>query len=259
MMDPVTMKGIGFSEFVAIMSHELRTPLNSIIGFSDILGEQVFGPLNETQRQYVSDILQSGQHLLSLLNDVLDLARLESGTLELQWQQVDLTEVIARSLQTLQERAVRSGVKLSSEVSGGSTMAHGDVCRLRQLLLNVLLIGIKATPDGGRVRVRLEPAADGVQLCVAATSDAFAELQQATQRSKPTNLKRSTGPELCLGFSLIEQIAGLHGGRVWIGTPDIGSELLVWLPNTAPQGGLTPVSATAQAWATADLPSPVHS
>ncbi|HEY5312192.1 MAG TPA: HAMP domain-containing sensor histidine kinase [Pirellulales bacterium] len=239
------------SESLAGMSHELRTPLNAIIGFSDVLKEQIFGPLNESQLQYVTDILEGGQQLLSLLNDILDLAKIESGMLDVEWHETDVAEIVARALQLVQERAMRAEVKLSSEISDANPVVNGDGRRLRQLLLNLLAIALKAAPPGGTVAVRLGRAADGVQLSVADSGAAFAAAEQAPLPDAPnaTDLQRAKDePAHCLGLALVGQIAQLHRGRVWAKShAGGGSEFFVWLPvhpDATPTDGAQPGSTS---------------
>jgi signal transduction histidine kinase len=233
------------SEALAGMSHELRTPLNAIIGFSDVLKEQIFGSLNESQLQYVNDILEGGQHLLSLLTDILDLAKIEAGLLDVEWHETDLAEIVARSLQLVKERAIRAEVKLNSEISDADTIVNGDGRRLRQMLLSLLAIALKAA-----ITVRLGRASGGVQLSIADSSSAFSaaeqvQLSDAAIAMDANRVKKQ--PELCLGVSLVGQIAQLHRGRVWaesrIGG---GSEFFVWLPEYAETtpGGLAAAGST---------------
>jgi signal transduction histidine kinase len=238
------------SEALAGMSHELRTPLNAIIGFSDVLKEQIFGSLNESQLQYVNDILEGGQHLLSLLTDILDLAKIEAGLLDVEWHETDLAEIVARSLQLVKERAIRAEVKLNSEISDADTIVNGDGRRLRQMLLSLLAIALKAANPGGTITVRLGRASGGVQLSIADSSSAFSaaeqvQLSDAAIAMDANRVKKQ--PELCLGVSLVGQIAQLHRGRVWaesrIGG---GSEFFVWLPEwaEATPGGLSAAGST---------------
>ena len=157
------------TEFLANMSHELRTPLNSVIGFSDVLSEQVFGPLNEEQAQYVTDILESGQHLLSLVNDILDLAKIEAGSMEIELAAVDVARVVERSLQMFRERAIRLGIRLVGHVDEQFGHIQADERRLKQLLYNLLSNALKFTPEGGEVRVEVSNHDDGVVLAVSDT------------------------------------------------------------------------------------------
>ena len=221
------------SEFLANMSHELRTPLNAIIGFSDVLGEQVCGPLNESQSQYVADILESGEHLLSLINDILDLSKIEAGMMELELAEVDVGRLIDRALQMFRERALRQEIQLLREVDEMSP-ALADELRLKQLLFNFLTNALKFTPAGGTVTIRARKADDGLLLSVADTGVGIAAAEQDKifdtfyqVDSSLTKAQQGTG----LGLTLVRRIAALHRGRVWVESePGQGSEFFFHLP-----------------------------
>ena len=142
------------SEFLANMSHELRTPLNAIIGFSEVLGERLFGDLNEKQDEYLKDIHASGQHLLSLINDILDLSKIEAGRMELERTDFDLPTAVDNALTLIRERASRRGIALHQAVDQRLGQVRGDERKIKQVLLNLLSNAIKFTPDGGRIDVR---------------------------------------------------------------------------------------------------------
>jgi GAF domain-containing protein len=148
------------SEFLANMSHELRTPLNAIIGFSEVLGERLFGELNEKQEEYLKDIHASGQHLLSLINDILDLSKIEAGRMELELTDFDLPTAIDNALTLVRERAGRRGIALHQATDEDLGQIRGDERKIKQVLLNLLSNAIKFTPDGGRIDVRAR-AVDG--------------------------------------------------------------------------------------------------
>lgn len=207
------------SEFLANMSHELRTPLNAIIGFSDVLSEQLCGPLNPAQQGYVNDVLESGQHLLSLVNDVLDLAKIESGTMEIEWSDVNLCTLVQRIAQISRERAVRQGIKLTCEISADLSSVRGDERRLKQLLYNFLSNALKFTPEGGEIIVRGRAVGKNVLLSVSdtgvgipddETEKIFESFYQVD--STLTKSKQGTG----LGLALVRKVAELHQGRVWV-------------------------------------------
>jgi len=126
------------SEFLANMSHELRTPLNAIIGFSEVLQEKLFGELNEKQAEYTSDILTSGQHLLSLINEILDLSKVEAGRMELELASFDLPVAIDNARTFVRERAVKHGITLDVDVDDRLGEYVGDECKIKQILLNLL-------------------------------------------------------------------------------------------------------------------------
>src|SRR6266404_5199522 len=141
------------SEFLANMSHELRTPLNAIIGFSEVLVDRMFGELNEKQEEYLKDIYASGQHLLSLINDILDLSKIEAGRMELEAADFDLPAAIDNALTLVRERAGRRGVALHQAVDGRLGAIRADERKLKQVLLNLLSNALKFSPEGGRIDV----------------------------------------------------------------------------------------------------------
>src|SRR5262245_13743397 len=149
------------SEFLANMSHELRTPLNAIIGFSEVLHERMFGELNDKQAEYVQDILVSGRHLLSLINDILDLSKVEAGRMDLELQPFDLPSALDSAITLVRERALRHGITLGLEVGPGVGVLVADERKVRQIVLNLLSNAVKFTPEGGRVGVRVA-ALDGL-------------------------------------------------------------------------------------------------
>jgi signal transduction histidine kinase len=142
------------SEFLANMSHELRTPLNAIIGFSEVLAEGMFGEVNEKQTEYLNDILESGRHLLSLINDILDLSKIEAGRMELEATDFDLPTAIENALILVRERASRRGIALGHAVDERLGMIRADERKVKQVLLNLLSNALKFTPEGGRIDVR---------------------------------------------------------------------------------------------------------
>src|SRR5438093_4131204 len=139
------------SEFLANMSHELRTPLNAIIGCSEVLAEKMFGEINEKQTEYLQDILESGRHLLSLINDILDLSKIEAGRMELELSEFDLPNAIENALILMRERASRRGIKLGSAIDERLGVLSGDERKVKQVLLNLLSNALKFTPEGGRI------------------------------------------------------------------------------------------------------------
>jgi len=149
------------SEFLANMSHELRTPLNAVIGFSDVLLEGMFGELNEKQTEYLQDILSSARHLLSLINDILDLSKVEAGRMELDLSDVDVRQVIDDVLMLIRERASRAGITLEHVLDERVRRIRADERKVKQVVLNLLSNALKFTPEGGRVAVRTR-LADGM-------------------------------------------------------------------------------------------------
>src|SRR5262249_50352075 len=141
------------SEFLANMSHELRTPLNAIIGFSEVLLERLFGEVNEKQAEYLQDVLESGRHLLSLINDILDLSKVEAGRMELEIGSFVLAEILENGLTMVRERAGRHGIALSLEVDPAIDVIEADERKVKQVVFNLLSNAVKFTPDGGQVGV----------------------------------------------------------------------------------------------------------
>src|SRR5689334_11754893 len=141
------------SEFLANMSHELRTPLNAILGFSEVLAQGMFGAVNEKQAEYLHDILESGRHLLSLINDILDLSKIEAGRMELELADFDLPSAIENALVLVRERAIRRGIRLGSTIDKRLGTISGDERKVKQVLLNLLSNALKFTPAGGQIHV----------------------------------------------------------------------------------------------------------
>ncbi len=206
------------SEFLASMSHELRTPLNAIIGFSEVLLERMFGQLNERQDDYLRDIWSSGKHLLELLNDILDLSKIEAGQMVLNRSEFSVRESLEYCLSMVRERALQQRILLSLEVDPEVGLLDADRLRFRQVVLNLLSNAVKFTPDGGRVDVRAFIRGQDLVALVADTGVGvpaedreriFDSFQQGTRHSEQTE---GTG----LGLTLSKRILELHGGRIWV-------------------------------------------
>jgi signal transduction histidine kinase len=206
------------SEFLANMSHELRTPLNAVIGFSEVLGERMFGDLNEKQAEYVKDIYASGTHLLSLINDILDLSKIEAGRMDLDLGAFDLPHLVDTAVLLIRERAGRRGIALHVEVDERLGEVRGDERKIKQVLLNLLSNAIKFTPDGGRIEVRTKAGNESVEISVSDTGVGIApEDQEAVFeefRQVGTAKKKAEGTGL--GLALARRFVGLHGGRIWV-------------------------------------------
>ena len=130
------------------MSHELRTPLNAVIGFSDVLLDRMFGELTERQEEYVRDIGDSGRHLLELINEILDLSKIEAGRMELDLAPVSLPDLLEHGVAMVRERAARQGISLALDVAPEVGIVHADELKLKQVVLNLLTNAVKFTPDG---------------------------------------------------------------------------------------------------------------
>jgi signal transduction histidine kinase/CheY-like chemotaxis protein len=207
------------SEFLASMSHELRTPLNAIIGFSEVLLERLFGDLNAKQEEYLRDILDSGRHLLSLINDILDLSKVEAGRMELELGSFSLTEVLDNGLTMVRERASRHGIALRLEVDPTIDVIEADERKIKQVVFNLLSNAVKFTPDGGRVEIQAGFVGGEVQITVwdtgigIAAEDQeriFEEFQQVG--GMYAEKREGTG----LGLALTKKFVELHGGRIWV-------------------------------------------
>jgi signal transduction histidine kinase len=206
------------SEFLANMSHELRTPLNAIIGFSEVLSERMFGEINEKQAEYIGDILESGQHLLSLINDILDLSKIEAGRMELEPTEFDLPSVIKNTLILVRERAQRHGITLGRAVDERLGTIRGDERKVKQVLLNLLSNALKFTPEGGQIEVRAKVRDGAVEISVRDTGVGIApEDQEAVFeefRQVGTAAKKVEGTGL--GLAISRKFIELHGGRIWV-------------------------------------------
>jgi GAF domain-containing protein/two-component sensor histidine kinase len=207
------------SEFLANMSHELRTPLNAIIGFSEVLLERMFGELNERQDDYLKDILSSGKHLLSLINDILDLSKVEAGRMELEASDVALPELLDGALTMLRERANRHGISLTLDVDPEVGSILADERKVKQIVFNLLSNAVKFTPDGGKVTVSARRVEDAVEVAVqdsgigiapADQERIFEEFRQVSQTA--STAREGTG----LGLALARRFVELHGGRIWV-------------------------------------------
>jgi signal transduction histidine kinase len=204
------------SEFLANMSHELRTPLNAIIGFSEVLAERMFGELNEKQDEYLRDIYASGQHLLSLINDILDLSKVEAGRMELELTNFDLPAAIDNALTLVRERAARHGIALHHEIDARLGQIQGDERKLKQVLLNLLSNAIKFTPERGRIDVSAALVDGMAEVSVADTGVGIApEDQEAVfEEFRQVGAADKKGEGTGLGLTLSRKFVELHGGRI---------------------------------------------
>ncbi len=207
------------SEFLANMSHELRTPLNAIIGFSEVLLEHMFGELNEKQNEYVDDVLSSGRHLLSLINDILDLSKVEAGRMDLELAQFDLPLAVENTITLVRERASRHGISLHREVDKQLGDFVGDERKIKQILLNLLSNAVKFTPEGGRVEVKAVMADGSVEISVSDTGIGIAPEDQ----EKIFEEFRQVGTDYAqkregtgLGLTLTKKFVEIHGGKIWV-------------------------------------------
>jgi signal transduction histidine kinase len=221
------------SEFLASMSHELRTPMNAIIGFSEVLLEQMFGELNEQQEEYLRDILTSGQHLLSLINDILDLSKVEAGRMELEIGPFSLRQALENGLTMLRERAGRHGITLSLEVDPGVDQIEADERKVKQVVFNLLSNAVKFTPDGGHVQVTAIAADGDVRVAVRDTGVGIAPDEQAHvfEEFHQTGAGRAQSEGTGLGLPLAKRFVELHGGQMWVESQvGVGSTFTFSLP-----------------------------
>jgi two-component system, NtrC family, sensor kinase len=207
------------SEFLANMSHELRTPLNAVIGFSEVLAERMFGEVNERQAEYLQDILGSGRHLLSLINDILDLSKVEAGRLELELGRFHLPTTLDNALTLVRERASRHAIDLEVAVDAGVGEVVGDERKIRQILLNLLSNAVKFTPEGGRIRVTATPADGAIEISVSDTGIGIAPEDQGAIFEEFRQVGRDDARKqegTGLGLTLAKKFVELHGGRIWV-------------------------------------------
>ena len=205
------------SDFLATMSHELRTPLNAIIGFSEVLREQMFGELNERQLAYAADVHEAGKHLLALINDVLDLAKIEAGRMDLELSQVVIPDVLSSAVSMHSERARRGGVEVALSTEPAEITVTADERRVRQVVFNLLSNAVKFTPADGRIDVAARVDDGHVVIAVADTGAGIAaeDLETIFEEFEQTSEGRKaegTG----LGLPLSRKLVELHGGRLWV-------------------------------------------
>ena len=232
------------SEFLANMSHELRTPLNAVIGFSEVLQQGMVGELNEKQTEYINYIHTSGSHLLSLINDILDLSKVEAGRMELDLTHFSVPMAIENALTLIKERATRHGLTLESALDPAVAEIDADERKFKQILLNLLSNAVKFTPDGGRITVATRELNGTVEVSVNDTGigiapedfeAVFEEFRQVGQDAERS--AQGTG----LGLALTKKFIELHGGRIWLtSTVGKGSTFTFTLPVSQPE-----VQATA--------------
>ena len=226
------------SAFLASMSHELRTPLNAIIGFSEVLLARFFGELNEKQDDYLKDIHSSGRHLLNLINDVLDLSKVEAGRMELDVARFDLPAALADAMTLIRERATRHGIALDLDAPADLGSIAADERKFKQILLNLLSNAVKFTPDGGSIVVTAVRDRAGIRVAVKDTGigiapeDREAVFEEFRQVGTDyTSKQEGTG----LGLALTRRFVELHGGRIWLeSAPGKGSTFFFTIPDRPP-------------------------
>jgi PAS domain S-box-containing protein len=223
-------------EFLANMSHELRTPLNAILGLSESLGEQIAGPLNEKQQKYISTISESGHHLLSLINDILDLAKIEAGQITLDINKVDIHSVCQASLRMIKQLAQKKNQEVSLEIDNGLGLMWADERRLKQMIVNLLGNAVKFTPDNGKLGLEVRGDEEANQIAITVwdngigiKQDDLARLFQPFIQLDSGLAREATGTGL--GLALVAQMARLHGGSVnAVSEAGKGSRFTIVLP-----------------------------
>jgi two-component system, NtrC family, sensor kinase len=221
------------SEFLANMSHELRTPLNAIIGFSQVLRDELFGEVNEKQADYLGDMLSSANHLLSLINDILDLSKVEAGQIELEVAPFSLREALESGVVMVRERATRDGIRVALATDPGLDLVEGDERRIRQVIFNLLSNAVKFTPAGGAVDLNAARVDGEVWVTVSDTGPGLASqdhqriFEEFQQADTGLELREGTG----LGLALSKRLVELHGGRIWVDSElGRGSSFVFTLP-----------------------------
>jgi cell cycle sensor histidine kinase DivJ len=223
----------GKSRFLANMSHELRTPLNAIMGFSDIMRQKLFGPLSERYSEYADLIHESGEHLLELINDVLDMSKIEAERFELAREDFDARDAIVAVLRLMRGQADRQGVSLRGDLSAESLEAEADRRAIKQIAFNLISNALKFTPRGGSVTVRAH-AADGLLEIVVADTGVGISPEDLSRIGKPYEQagdadQRAAGSGL--GLSLVRAFARLHGGEMIMeSTLGAGTTVTVRMP-----------------------------
>jgi signal transduction histidine kinase/CheY-like chemotaxis protein len=237
------------SEFLASMSHELRTPLNAVLGFSEVLLERMFGDINERQEEYLRDIHGSGTHLLELLNEILDLSKVEAGRMQLEYASFELRSLLDEAASMLRERAAAHGLDLQVVVEDDVGSVYSDELRLKQVVLNLMTNAVKFTADGGSVVVRAARGPGSLDITVADTGIGVPEadreriFESFQQGGRGSSREEGTG----LGLTLSRRIVELLGGRMWLESEvGVGSTFGLSLPVHDTRGGGSPSGDTRQ-------------
>jgi signal transduction histidine kinase len=220
------------SDILANVAHELRTPFNAIIGFTEMILDKQFGDLTPLQEEYLNDVVQSARKLFALINDILDLAKTESGQLKLEPSAVKLDDLLPRCLALVKEKACKHGIKLTAELKQVDEAIEADEHKLKRILFNLLTGALQFTPDGGEVRLKVETTNQDVCISVEDTGHGIKE-QDLERIFRPLEQAddHSCGRVLP-GLYLTRKLVELHGGRIWAesGGEGKGSIFRVFIP-----------------------------
>ena len=222
------------SEFLATMSHELRTPLNSIIGFSEILHDETFGPLNEKQLRYSHNILTSGKHLLNLINDILDLSKIEAGKMELIYEDFLMLDAINEVKTLVASIASKNNIILNIVVDEKLSIVKADIRKFKQILFNLISNAIKFSPQGGTVTIDAKRVDDHVRIAIIDTGIGISDEDQKKLFKSFVQIDSSTSRQFAgtgLGLALVKQFVEMHGGKIRIESePGKGSTFIFTMP-----------------------------
>jgi signal transduction histidine kinase/ActR/RegA family two-component response regulator len=249
------------SEFLANMSHELRTPLNAIIGFSELLLDPTFGALNEDQKGYTSDILSSGRHLLELINDILDLSKIEAGKMRLAKEVFEIGPAVEEAMSLLRVEAGRKSLRLASRVEDARLLVEADRSKVKQVMYNLLSNAVKFTPPGGQVTLTAAATGDDLKIEVIDSGIGIRQEDQERIFEAFTQVDGSLARQYQgtgLGLTLVRRFVEMHGGRVEIWSrPDEGSRFTILIPGLrAAEDAAGPPEAEAPRIADAGRPAP---
>jgi signal transduction histidine kinase len=228
------------SDFLSTMSHELRTPLNSILGFSEVMRDGIAGPLTPDQKAYLKDIWESGRHLLRIINNLLDVSKIEAGMMTIELDDFDLKELLEGTLALFREKALRQQIAMSAEIGADIAMITADKTKIKQVILNLLANAIKFTPSGGHVGIRASRCSAGMQVDVwdtgiGITAEDCGKLFQPFLQLDTSTTRKYEGTGL--GLYLSRKLVDLHGGSLWVeSTPGTGSRFSFTIPRVAAAG-----------------------
>ena len=221
------------TEFLASMSHELRTPLHTIIGFSELLSEQLEGPLTEKQQRFVGHILQDARHLLELINEVLNISKIESGRLELKPESFDFSQCVEEVMAGIRHQAATKNIQLENQNTFHDSL-YADRVRIKEILYNLLNNAVKFTPEGGRVWIEAERQGEGLHISVCDTGIGIPEKEQRSIFEKFYQVGDTTGgvrEGTGLGLAITKHLVELHGGAISVASqPGKGSSFRLVLP-----------------------------